>query len=595
MRFSLLLVQTLVLSCCPTLGFQADIRADSNRDGIIDLDGDTDLADKLSSSNNAGSIFLANIGDTDRRCSKLALLGKPLSNEELSACHDASDDIQRSPQFMAPLRTIPIPNLSPDASGSVAIHDPIARDNVRIFLRENSDWVITSNEYNFTSSQLENGLELGIDARDTRRPGGWDGRVTVQFTVRGQGQTSVDALKLRVAPILTHHHAQPVLEILTTAGNSTFNFFQERFVSDFEAALDRIGIDSPLFQFNASDDIWAQDFVEPGYTSMPGPNGPITLQVMFRSAQDDRVAGRQVFEYLRSAGRGAVQHIGGARNEINSMGNLETIPPYKHNGKEYPAGRIILGAQGSLTPYILDYLQAQELQQPLLLDTDWLAVGHVDEFVQFLPSNNSLGWVMLVSDPLAGLEILQGAKSAGHGQTRAFSRSNDTEGDPASLLGVPGGLDGVPSYTIDDLLSDTHLIASNKNFSARITENISLLQRETGITDADIHRVPTVFRTGLTFPPGLGIESARNGSSDLGGALYPTGINGVVLNNKQYLAPKPWGPMVGGRDILADAISAVYEKLDFKVSYVDNWNSHHAWGGEVHCGTNTIREAGRWW
>jgi len=32
------------------------------------------------------------------------------------------------------------------------------------------------------------------------------------------------------------------------------------------------------------------------------------------------------------------------------------------------------------------------------------------------------------------------------------------------------------------------------------------------------------------------------------------------------------------------------------VHYVDDWITHHALAGEVHCGTNTIRKAAtNWW
>ncbi|PGH30464.1 hypothetical protein GX50_06755 [[Emmonsia] crescens] len=596
MHCLLSLLQLLALFCCTVLSFRADIRADSNRDGRIDLDGKTDIAHKLSGTNHAGAIFLANIGDTDRRCSILALQGSPPSNEKLAACNDASDDIQRSPRFMAPLRTVPIPSLSPSAYGTISVGDATACKNVRIFRREGSEWLITPNDHKFTQSQLQHGLDLGIDARDTRRPGGWDGRVTVRFTVHDQGKTSANSVELRVAPILTHHHSQSVQQILTTAGNDTFNFFQGRFVSALEAALAEMNISTPLFKFNGSDDIWAQDFFEPGYTSMPGPDGPVTLKIMVRSAQDSRVAGRQVFEYLRGSGTGAVQQLGGARDEVNSMGNLETIPPHSFNGKEYPAGRIILGTHGARKPYILEYLQAQEIQDPLLLDTDWLAIGHVDEMIQFLPANNSLGWVMLVPDPQEGFDILRRAQLAGHGNIRAFSRQNDTEGNPSDLFGFPWGLRGVPSYTIDHLLSQMQIIEANAKFSKHIKASIDLLKRETGITDADIHGVPAIFRTGLIFPPNFGIEPERNGSSELAGSLYPPSINGVVLSSTQYLAPNPWGPVVNGRDIMADAVSEVYGTLGFNIGFVDDWNSHHTWGGEVHCATNTIRNGShRWW
>jgi protein-arginine deiminase len=201
-----------------------------------------------------------------------------------------------------------------------------------------------------------------------------------------------------------------------------------------ENTLDQAGLDYPLFQFSGSDDIWAQDFFEPGYTSMPGPGGKITtLHVMIRSAQDDRVAGQQAFEYIRATGRGAVQHLGGARDEINSMGNLETVPPYTLNGRSYPAGRVVMGAHDDDKPWIYDYIKAQEIQDPILLDASWLGIGHIDEIVQFLPtthgnSSQDSSWAIVVPDPQAGLRILRNAQESGHGSTRAFSRHNNDTG-----------------------------------------------------------------------------------------------------------------------------------------------------------------------
>ncbi|OJD22103.1 hypothetical protein ACJ73_06551 [Blastomyces percursus] len=525
-------------------------------DGRVDIDGNTDIPHKLNHPGHAGAIFLANIGDTDRRCSSLALSDSSPSNEKLAACNDASDDIQRSPQYLAPLRTVPISCLNPNAYGTVSVEDAIARKNVRIFRREGSNWLITPNDHMFTNNQLQQGLNLGIDARDTRRPSGWDGRVTVHFTVHDREDVSRQCEAASCS-----HFMLPSFSFGPPGSHHC-----TKFVSAFDGALAEMNVNFPLFKFNASDDIWAQDFFEPGYTSMPGPDGPVTLRVMIRSAQDTRVAGRQVFEYLRAAGTGAVQHLGGALSKA----------------KKYPAGRIVLGSHEGKKPYILEYLQAQEIQDPLLVDVDWLAVGHVDEMLQFLPANNSLGWVMLVPDPQEGLAILRRAQSAGHGKTCAFSRQNDTEGNLSDLFGLPWGSRGVPSYTIDDLLSQNELREANANFSKRIKATVGVIKRETGITDADIYGLPVVFRTGLTYPPDVGIDPERSGSSKYAGSLYPATINGLVLRNTKYLAPNPWGPVVNNGDIMADAVSEVYCRLGFKVGFVDDWNSHHTWGGEVH-------------
>ncbi len=53
---------------------------------------------------------------------------------------------------------------------------------------------------------------------------------------------------------------------------------------------------------------------------------------------------------------------------------------------------------------------------------------------------------------------------------------------------------------------------------------------------------------------------------------------------------------MAGKDILAEAVTKAYAKVGTRVRYLDDWRTHHVFGGEVHCGTNTIRAAGTaWW
>ena len=60
---------------------QADIRADTKRDGLVDLIGNSDLSGKETLTDSRDTLFLPNIGDTNRR-SKQALAGPAPSNEE---------------------------------------------------------------------------------------------------------------------------------------------------------------------------------------------------------------------------------------------------------------------------------------------------------------------------------------------------------------------------------------------------------------------------------------------------------------------------------------------------------------------------------
>lgn len=603
--------QPVLVRDCAASKLQADIRADTNRDGVVDLDGDSDVRGKREWTPDLGAIFLPAIGDTDRRCSKKLLEGPAVDNENLGHCHDASDDIMRSPQYLAPLRTVPITNAPESARGRVYIADTTQQRYVRLFYQpssENSTWIIVSANTTFSSSQLQEGLVLGIDGRDTRRPNGWDGHVTIHFEVESPQGKSSDEVALRVAPVLIHHHLDPVEQVIAVEGNNTNSPWIERFAHDLSLAVEQAGLPEKPYLFSASDDIWAQDFMEPGYASMPGPDGPISLRIMIRSPQDERVAGRQLFEYYRNTGIGAVQHLGGARDEINSGGNIESIPPFTHDGMTWPSGRVILGDHGRQRHHIAPFLQAQEVQDPIFLDSGWLAIGHVDEFLQFLPVESERGWVVMIDDPRAGVALLRDIVAKGKGSTPAYSRKNDTS-QPQCCGECLWGCQAIPvnNVTVEQLVNDEVLMKVQEACAKRIDGNIQRLKNATGITDQEIIRLPALFQNdtfGGPFGPG-GPQGGTGGGRLLPrqeqslqvGALFPGAINGLVVTGYgTYIAPNPWGPLVDGEDVLAAAVAAQYAKVGLKTVFVDDWNSHHNFGGEVHCGSNTARDMSRvWW
>lgn len=574
---------------------KADIRADTNRDGLVDVTGDSDISGKATWSRDRGAMFLANIGDTHRRCSRAALSSnRKLANDELSACHDASDNVQRAPQYMAPLRTVPLKEISDSAKGFISIPDITQRAFVRIFHRKAKTWFFIEQGNSFSAAELKEGLILGIDARDTRRPNGWDGRVTVRFTVSDGEESSSDDVMLRVAPVVVHHHLERVEQVMAVKGNIASQPSQKDFLRDLANAIEDIGISKPSYLFEG-DDQWAQDIVEPGYTSMPGPNGPISIRIMVRSGQDDREAGQQLFTHLRDTGIGAVQQLGGSFHEINSMGNLECIPPFTHDGVHWPSGRIIMGTHGHYQHHLLEFFRAQEIQDPLLLDTGWLWVGHVDEFVQFLPAKTERGWVMVVVDTNAALRLLQQARDDGYGSLDLISR-RDNQNIPSVISFNENTYDIVnipnPYSTINSALRDEKLHMFNAAYQKRIEANIDIIKGATGITDSEIRRIPALFqqleRDKLPDPGPRPTEEML-----CAGALFPGVINGVVLTGSgSYLAPKSWGPIIDGRDIVEDAVVKIYKEIGWKVKWIDDWDSHHKQGGEVHCGTNTIREMG---
>ncbi|KAJ3541211.1 hypothetical protein NM208_g4716 [Fusarium decemcellulare] len=365
-------------------------------------------------------------------------------------------------------------------------------------------------------------------------------------------------------------------------GIAANSLFQAQFVANLSALLPELGAKTPLWLFNHSDDVWAQDFIEPGYSSIPGPDGPISIRIHIRSGQDDRVAGRQVFEWVRGTGVGAVQSLEGSGNDLHSMGNVETIPPYELKGKKYPAGRIIIGSRNNWQHHNLPFFQAQVLQDPVILDTEWLFIGHVDEFIQFLPADNERGWVLMVDDPIAGIDMFEKLITEGYGDVKAFSRAQDIWQDAEQGFNIT-----VPQYTISKLLKAPGFIDLNKECAKRIEANLEIVKKATGVTDGEIFRLPAL------------LEQARfRGNETLrAGAVYPGIINGVVLNDGHYLAPDPWGPIINGTDVLAEDARMMYKRAaNMNATFIDDWLSHHGYYGEVHCGTNTIRKADApWW
>lgn len=469
---------------------------------------DKDLKGRHKWTKDRGALFLANIGDTDQRCSsKLEYpvygpedgIEEMLKKEgELDLCNDASDNVQRNPKYLAPLRTVAISrrDLPAGATGNIKVTGKQAANLTRVFVKllETKDWAYVDADHEFTADELMNGLELGVDARDVRRGGseGWDGRANIEFTVHSHRKKKAsDSVALRVAPVLTHHHGQKAQKAFVTNGprdltNESGDWdgwyeggpAQNHFANEFAENVANAGIEEPTFRFYEGVDPWTQDFFETGFTSIPGPNGPVVLRIMLRSVQSFRTSGREVFHRLRSDTVGAVQTLGLGRT-YDSTGNLETIPPHTHIGISYPAGRVMMGRTEEMEPLMLDFLRAQEVQAPVSLDTSWLVVGHVDEFLQFLPADNERGWVLMVDDPLAGLDIIRAA-AAKDGSQPALSRPKHAY-DP---------IDCRYKETLGDLMAFNNLTEVQEHAAKYIELNLDILKREIGLRDEDVFRVP---------------------------------------------------------------------------------------------------------
>ncbi|PHH87307.1 hypothetical protein CDD83_9049 [Cordyceps sp. RAO-2017] len=586
--------------------WKADIRADTNRDGRVSIKDDSDVDGKANWTETRGALFLANIADSNRRC--LNLLGKDL--DKLMHCNDSSDNVQRAPERMARIRTVPMHGLGASAFGRITVSNDTARRFVRIFRpgSSGSDWnIVEGDSASFSPKELKEGLMLGIDARDTRKHGVWDGKVTVTLTVEDGGKRSTDSVMLRVAPVLTHHHLQPIEAVYVPShDDSTMRGISEQIRNLLKLAKIPAAVKEVSTRHT-----WIQDLFESAYMSIPGPNHTdITLRVMVEAelqrVGSDREAETLTFVDFRKEGFAAVQYWddGKPGRSFGHMGNFETIPPYEHKGRKYPAGRLVIGGpRGDEAgdrhepPLGFHYFQAQETQDPILLHSTWLSVGHVDEFIHFLPAETPRRWSVMVSDPRAGMQLLKDIQDRGLVPYRTIWP------------------------TVGSLLASEEFRRDNKIASKAIDANIATLKEETGITDGEIFRVPALYSRSLPHasrepkmmadvPQANSRHEQRSHPSNRlhdhgtverrGGtitvtAYLPGAINGLVVGKSQYLSPKPWGPVIGDTDVFEKAIKEAFAKAKFNVTFVDDWTVHEA-HGEIHCATNTLREMKKnWW
>ncbi|ELW68578.1 Protein-arginine deiminase type-3 [Tupaia chinensis] len=257
---------------------------------------------------------------------------------------------------------------------------------------------------------------------------------------------------------------------------------------------------------------------------------------------------------------------------LDSFGNLEVSPPVVANGKEYPLGRILIGGNlpGSrgrrVTQVVRDFLHAQKVQPLVELFVDWLAVGHVDEFLTFVPAPDRKGFRMLLASPGACFKLFQEKQKWGHGKALLFE-------------GVVGD-ERVTTISINQVLSNKNLISYNKFVQGCIDWNREVLKRELGLADRDIIDVPQLFK------------SERKKAV----AFFPDLVNMLVLGTHLGI-PKPFGPIINGRCCLEEQVRSLLEPLGLHCTFIDDFTPYHMLHGEVHCGTNVRRQpfAFKWW
>lgn len=597
------------------------LRADTNRDGEItpadDLGKDTWTGGR-------GALMLPNVDDDQRRCPTAGPAGTRLRDDRLVACHDAADTVVNGRADLADLAPAQIAADPRAVAGTTATvtAGPASRDHVGIFAERHGRMVRLGPGDRLTTRELRHGVRLGIEARDfVRDPEKWNGFADLVLRVDRGDHTAEDRVRLRVAPLVFEHDLMPMRRMMT-ADHTTEPAEVERgkrydtsaqprptrsgeavFRHDLRRGLDRAGLTAPLYNYPTGDDVWMQDLFKTAYASIPAPGGrEHRVTVLLRSADvmpgtatrafPLRDASRSAFPLLRGPGTGVLQQYDPRRvgskdsqyyGSFSSTGNFGTLPPYTWRGHRYPVGRVIYGGNGgkeSPDTSFLRMLTAQGYQRPIALDTSWLGVGHIDEFLSFVPARNARGWVAVVSDPDLGRKLLSGLVRHGQG------------GRPL-VRGIAPKDTADPGLTIADALRKPSLTHGTEVARRGIDAALRTLRVRAGLTERDIVRVPALFNV-IDLPAGY----PRH---DVVANYLPGASNGVSTGTGVYLAPRQHAPAAGGGDVFERAAEQALRRTGTRIAWVEDWDyAHHLGtvGGEVHCATNAIRShAGTrpWW
>ena len=158
---------------------------------------------------------------------------------------------------------------------------------------------------------------------------------------------------------------------------------------------------------------YLRDAMRFGTHAAPAQNQPVITPVVLRSNNQGTQHNVPLNGIDRvNEGIGYIALGGFVPSDLQTGGNMMVSPPVAG----YPWGRIICGSgaiKGGLGTWE-NFLKAQRVQRPILLDTDWLSVGHSDEIIAFVPKVTGSGagggnFRMLATSPRLGYQLLEQA------------------------------------------------------------------------------------------------------------------------------------------------------------------------------------------
>lgn len=606
-----------------------DLVVDANRDGVADPKNadDQDFGKILDEKH--GASFLVNIDDDDG--DKL----EDAFDDKVNGDEDAKD--------LAPLVLVGWPDAPDGYTANLSINAFDAH-KVRIFKQlPDKSWELAAGtvndcKANFDScdvnssvpvslAELRSGLTLGVEGldfdRDATTEDPWDGSVSFALFVsdaKGGVVTSTkvptgqEVVKMRVAPWILNGNTTKFDEVRSAK-------YYPKFVADLAVAVPaQAGM--KYTPYSGWNDQWTQDFFQTGTTSIPAPGGKVQgLRVL-----NARPWGREAatiantpITWLRknylSKDKGIVAFYKKAwtGTSFDSHGNHDLLPPYKNpkhptglptepatdpnisdsyeDSGDYPFGRIIHGS--GILPETHAVYNAQKVQGPaLIVKTDWLLVGHIDEVCSYVPAATARGWKLLIASNSLCKTMFDKLAKDGHGAAKFWTGFINFD----AKTGKKKDAETTIQATLDD-------------------QDLMTWSQEAQV-DGDVIRGTIVEALGLTddeiLPMPLFTEDVYYSGQPAGKIAWTPGtVNSLVYYNHMSI-PKPFSAKIDGpewngkewmeQDIL-NRLGSPLNKLGsdgqgLKIHFIDDFESYHDAEGEVHCGTNPegpAQDDYKWW
>lgn len=325
----------------------------------------------------------------------------------------------------------------------------------------------------------------------------------------------------------------------------------------------------------ASRDIWLQDWGEIAGVHVEG-------------ASKERLT---IFDSNRGRGLAELPKI------LAKMWNSHYIkgPPgqgagnYGGNIEVTPDDLLVIGDSSSTQ--IRDQFKAMGYEgKTIVLETKWLLVGHVDEYLSFLPNPDTpLGYTVVVGDPGMAMDLLeevpedQFEAKFGHLFNSAFARSKefpeildqDKRGFSDLAKKVAAMYLGKKGKPVTGRYDSARLIADNQEASTIVERNVQTLIQALKARYGEDLEVPLV-RVPILMGKNRGQFAA----------LTPGVANMVVLRN-HLVVPDPL------LENFQAKVREGFEGAGYTPHLIPNL-TYHIGVGQLHCGTNTFRHPNKY-